>query len=658
MDISTRILELRDKLNKAGYEYYVLDKPTISDYEYDMLMKELIELEEKYPQYQSDTSPTVKIGGAVLDKFSKVKHTIAMMSLGDIFSLEEVDDFCEKIFKVCSDATFVCELKIDGLSVALRYHEGKLVLASTRGNGLIGEDITNNVKTIKSVPLTIPYEPDLEVRGEIFMPKASLVKLNLERKENNEELFQNCRNAAAGSIRQLDSKVVAKRNLDTFIYYYLGDIDTQYHALERLKELGFKVNKEAKVCKNANEIKEYIKYIETIRDNLPYDIDGVVIKVNEIKYHNLIGYTVKVPKWAIAYKFKPEETETKLLNVTFQVGRSGVITPVANFNPVFVQGSTISKATLHNEDYLINKDICEGDTIIIHKAGDVIPEVVGVVLEKRLKDAKPIRMIKKCPCCNSQLIRLEGEADYYCQNPNCKERIINSLIHFASKPAYNIENLGEQLVRLFYNEGYLRNISDIFKLADYKDELMALPKLGKKSIDNLLVNIENSKNNTLDRLIFGLGIPNVGSKVAKIICEKFNTIDDIIKASYEDILTINDIGEVIARDFSNYFKNEYNLKLIAELKMLGLRMDYPRIIVRTNSYFSGKRVVLTGTLKNMGRDEAKVKLELLGANVLSSVSKKCDLVICGENAGSKLTKAQELKIKVIYEDEFIKLLEE
>ena len=658
MEIEARINELRDKLNKAGYEYYVLDNPTISDYEYDLMMKELIELEDKYPQFKSPTSPTVKIGGEVLDKFVKVTHSTPMMSLGDIFSLEEVDDFVSKIKKIAPNATFVCELKIDGLSVSLKYENGHLIQGATRGNGRIGENITSNVKTIKSVPLSIPYLEPLEVRGEIFMPKASLVKLNLEREANGEELFANCRNAAAGSIRQLDSKIVAKRNLDTFIYYYLGPVSSQAEALANLKDLGFKVNPYAKVCQEAIEIKDYINHVATIRDSLPYDIDGVVIKVNEMALHDLIGYTVKVPKWAIAYKFKPEEVETKLLEVTYQVGRSGVITPVANFSPVFVQGSTVAKATLHNEDYLISKDICEGDTIIIHKAGDVIPEVVGPVLDKRVPGAKPIRMIKECPCCHSPLVRYEGEADYYCINPNCEERIINSLIHFASKPAYNIENLGEQIIRLFYKEGYLRDIADIFNLATYREDLIALPKLGPKSIDNLLVNIENSKNNTLDHLIFGLGIPNVGAKVAKIICERFNTIEAILAASYEDILSINDIGNVIARDFTNYFKDENNLKLLTKLKEAGLRMDYPRIEIRTNSYFSGKKVVLTGSLQNLTRDEAKARLELLGASVVSSVSKKTDLVVCGEDAGSKLTKALELNIKVIYEDEFIKLLEE
>lgn len=659
MSVLTRIEELRNILNKAGYEYYVLDRPTMSDYDYDMLMQELIKLETEHPEYKSDTSPTVKIGGLVLDKFSKVTHQRPMMSLGDIFSLEEVDDFVNKILKVTPAASFCCELKIDGLSVALRYQNGKLILGATRGNGRIGEDITNNVKTIKSVPLTIPYDGDLEVRGEIFMPKSSLIKLNEERREAGDELFANCRNAAAGSIRQLDSKVVAKRNLDTFIYYYLGnDITSQSEALDKLKGLGFKVNPLFKVCKNSLEIKEYINEVGKMRDSLPYDIDGVVIKVNEIELHDQIGYTVKVPKWAIAYKFKPEEVETKLINVTFQVGRSGVITPVANFLPVFVQGSTISKATLHNEDYLISKDIHEGDTIVIHKAGDVIPEVVKPIVEKRLPNAAPIRMIKNCPCCNSPLVRLEGEADYYCVNPNCEERIINSLIHFASKPAYNIENLGEQIVRLFYKEGFLKNVSDIFKLHLYEDKLIELPKLGLKSVKNLLANIENSKNNTLDHLIFGLGIPNVGAKVARIICEKFNNIDLILNASYDDIYSINDIGEVIARDFTNFFKEPNNIALINELRSLGLRMDYPIIEVKNNTYFSGKKIVLTGTLEHFSRDEAKAKLESLGANVISAVSKKTDLVIAGSEAGSKLIKAQELNITVINEETFIKYLEE
>ncbi len=655
MDFKERILELREILNKAGYEYYVLDKPTISDYEYDKYMAELIMLEGEHPEMQSSTSPTNKIGGEVLDRFEKVTHTNPMMSLGDVFSLEELEDFLNKILKEAPQATFLCELKIDGLSVSLKYNEGKLIQAATRGNGRVGENITHNVKTIKSVPLEIPYKGEFEARGEIFMPKKSLIKLNEERALAGDELFANCRNAAAGSIRQLDSKITAKRNLDVFLYYYMNPIDTQEHALEELKKLGFKINPLYRHCNNASEVLDYVLEMGKLRETLSYDIDGIVIKVNEISLHDQIGYTVKVPKWAIAYKFKPEEVETKLLDVTFQVGRSGVITPVASFEPVLVQGSVISKATLHNEDYLKEKDLHYGDTVIIHKAGDVIPEVVRPIIEKRVEGAKPIMMTYECPCCHMPLTRLEGEADYFCTNPLCSDRIINSLIHFASKPAYNIDGFGDKLVELFYHEKYINKISDIFKLKDYRSELINLPKLGEKSIDKLLANIEASKKNPLNDLVFGLGIPNVGAKMAKVLCEAYPTMDLLKEAKLEDLSSLDDIGEVIAREVVRYFNNPDNLALIAELKDLGLRMDYPKLVI-TESFFTNKKVVLTGTLNSMGRAEAKKLLEGLGAKNVDSVSKKTDIVIAGSEAGSKLDKARALGIRVMSEDEFLELI--
>ena len=655
MDELERIDELRNILTKAGYEYYVLDKPTMTDYEYDMLMKELIELENKHQEYYSASSPTNRIGGEILTKFEKVTHVTPMMSLSDVFSLEELENFITKIKKDYEDASFICELKIDGLSVALEYEDGLLKRASTRGNGVIGEDITNNVKTIKSVPLSIDYKDKLEVRGEIFMPKASFNKLNKEKEANGEELFQNCRNAASGSIRQLDSKIVAKRNLDVFLYYYLGIVNSQEEALLKLKALGFKVNPYYKHFSNFNEIKEYVNYIESIRETLPYDIDGIVIKVNEMSLHDKIGYTVKVPKWATAYKFTPEEVLTRLEEVTFQVGRSGVITPVANFKPVMVAGSLVSKATLHNEDYIISKDLHEHDYIYVHKAGDVIPEVVRVELSKREPNSKMIQMIKNCPCCHMPLTRLEGEADYYCRNNNCQERVINSLIHFASKSAYDIDSLGDKLVRLLYEEGYLRNISDIFKLKNYEEELKSLPKLGAKSIENLLSAIENSKHNPLNLLLFGLGIPNVGAKAARLICEKFSTMDLLMNASKEELLNINEIGEITALEVINYFNNQTNRELILELKELGLRMDYPTMEVK-QSFFTGKKVVITGTLSIDRKDVKKILMEH-GALPVESVSKKTDIVIYGENAGSKLTKAKELGIRLMNEEEYKKALE-
>lgn len=655
MNVEERINELRKKIDEASYEYYVLDNPKLTDYEYDMLMKELINLETSYPEYYSATSPTNKIGGEILDKFEKVTHSVPMMSLGDVFNQEELIDFDKKIKKVAPNATYLCELKIDGLSVSLRYVKGVLELAATRGNGTIGENITHNVKTIKSVPLKLNSAVDVEVRGEIFMPKKALIKLNEEREINGEELFQNCRNAAAGSIRQLDSRVAAKRNLDVFLYYYMGDIPTQEEALLKIKELGFKINPLYRHCQNIEEVLKYINEMGEKRDSLPYDIDGVVIKVNEMNLHDAIGYTVKVPKWAIAYKFPPEEVETKLVEVTYQVGRSGVITPVANFKPVFVQGSMVSKATLHNEDYLREKDLHENDTIIIHKAGDVIPEVVRVVKEKRDPEAKPILMTKFCPCCHMPLERFPGEADYFCMNPKCEDKIINSLIHFASKGAYDIDTLGDKLVALLYKEGFIKDISSIFTLYEHKEELVKLPGLGEKSISKLLDAIENSKTKPLNFLVFGLGIPNVGAKVAKILCEKFSTMEELRKASYEELSSIDEIGDVIAREVEDFFKRPENNELIDRLIALGLRMDYPKLVIK-ESYFTGKKVVLTGTLSKMGRTEAKSVLEKLGAKTSESVSKKTDIVIAGSEAGSKLQKAQELGIRVMNEEEFLELI--
>lgn len=655
MDIKSRIDYLTEILIKAGKEYYDLDNPTMSDYDYDMYMKELIDLENSYPMYKNDNSPTMRVGGEVLDKFKKVTHKQKMMSLGDVFNEEELHEFINKILEVESDAEFVCELKIDGLSVSLIYENGKLITGATRGNGSVGEDITHNVKTIKTIPLKLDSNINVEVRGEIFMPRKSLIKLNEERINNGEDVFANCRNAAAGSIRQLDSKVCAKRNLDAFIYYYMDEIDTQANALLKLKELGFKVNELFKVCKTYEEIVEYIHYIESIRDDLPYDIDGIVIKVNQMKYHDEIGYTVKVPKWAIAYKFKPEEAITKLKEVVFQVGRTGVITPVAVFEPVLVQGSIISKATLHNEDYLKMHDLHENDTIVIHKAGDVIPEVVSVKTELREQNAKAIRMIERCPSCGEVLVKNPDEADYYCINHNCRSKQINSLIHFASKGCYNIDTLGDKLCELFYDEGYIKDIADIFNLKNHYEELINLPKLGEKSIKKLLENIENSKSNSLERLVFGLGIPNVGLKVAKTLCQKYDTIDKLIDAKEEDLSNIDEIGNIIANNVYRHFKDEENILLINRLKDYGLRMTYHKEEV-VESYFTGKKMVITGTLSDMTRDEAKALLEKLGASVGSSVSKKTDILLCGEDAGSKFDKAKALGVRVMFEEEFLELI--
>ncbi len=653
-----RINELKEKINKANDAYYVNDNPIMEDYEYDRLMDELIKLEEKNPELKTLDSPTNRIGGEVLSKFEKVNHKTKMASLADAFSYDELRDFDKRVKAVAPNATYLCELKIDGLSVSLQYEDGILKLGATRGNGVVGENITHNVKTIKSVPLNVKIKEPLEVRGEIFMPKKSLIALNLEREANEEELFANCRNAAAGSVRQLDSKVAAKRNLDTFIYYYMDDkIKTQEEALIKMKELGFKTNPLYKHCNNIDEVISYIEEMGKKRPDLEYDIDGIVIKVNEIELHDLIGETVKYPKWAIAYKFPPEEVKTKLTSITFQVGRTGVITPVANFNPVFVQGSLISKATLHNEDYVLEKDIHIGDNIIIRKAGDVIPEVVKPVIEDRDGTTIPFEMIKVCPCCGSTLVRNKDEADWYCLNEDCDEKKINKIIHFASKPAYNIDSLGDKLVKQLYEAKYLNDITDVFKLKNYYDELIKLPGLGIKSIDNLIDAIEDSKKNNLDQLIFGLGIRHCGAKVAKLLCKKFKNIDALMTATEEEIKSIGDIGEAIAYEFVKFMSDEKNISLINELKEYNLNMNYDMGEIKEN-YFTNKKCVLTGTLASMGRSEAKKLIESFGGNLSESVSKKTDILILGENPGSKYDKAKSLGIYIMEEKEFLEKIKE
>ena len=627
MDAKNRIEELKEILNQASIDYYVNDNPKMEDYEYDRLMAELIDLEEKNPDLKTPDSPTNRIGGEVLSKFEKVVHPNKMMSLADAFSYDELKDFDKRVKAVAPSATYLCELKIDGLSVSLRYENGVLRLGATRGNGSVGENITHNVKTIKSIPLKLSKPLTLEVRGEIFMPRDSFIKLNLEREENEEELFANCRNAAAGSVRQLDSKVAASRNLDAFLYYNLDqNVKTQEEALTSMKEIGFKVNPLYKHCNNIDEVISYIEEMGEKRPNLPYDIDGIVIKVNEMDLHDIIGETVKYPKWAIAYKFPPEEVSTKLTDIVFQVGRTGVITPVAIFKPVFVQGSLISKATLHNEDYIKEKDIHINDTVIIHKAGDVIPEVVKPIVEERGQDLIEFKMIDKCPCCGSELVRIPGEADYYCLNDYCEDKIVNKIIHFASKPAYNIDSLG--------------------------DNLIVLPGLGEKSINKLIEAVEESKKNNLDLLLFGLGIRHVGAKASKLICKRFKNMDGIMNATLDELVAIPDVGDAIANSLYEYMHNEKSISLINQLRDLGLNMEYDAGEIKEN-YFTNKKCVLTGTLSSMGRSEAKKLIESFGGQLSESVSKKTDILILGENPGSKYDKAKELGIYIMEEPEFL-----
>lgn len=654
-----RMDELIDYINKASYEYYVLDNPTITDQEYDDYYNELLSIEEKYPELKREDSPTNRVGGAVLDKFEKVTHDHPMLSFDDIFNEEEIILFDERIKKVVSTAHYTLEPKMDGLSGSLIYKNGVLVRGATRGDGVTGEDITTNIKTIKSVPLRLTEDIDIEVRGEIYMSKKSFLEANREKIKNGEKEFANPRNAAAGSIRQLDSKVAAKRNLD-FMAYFIPNpedygIKTQKESLEFLRKLGFVTN--YKLNGYAKNVKDIINYIDSLsekRDNLPFEIDGVVLKVDNLEDEKRLGFTSRVPRWGIAYKFPAKEVLTTLKEIKFTVGRTGKITPNAIFSPVHVSGSLVSKATLHNSDYCIDKDVRVGDTISIRKAGDVIPEVVEVKLDRRKEDSVPFKMIENCPMCNSVLVR--KDANHYCKNEHCPSRKIESLIHFSSRDAMYIEGFGESIVEDFYNLGYLKNIDDFYTLDKYKDELMLLEGFGEKSISKLLESASNSKKNSLERLLFGLGIRYVGKKTAKILSKYYKTIDNLIKAYFDELKSINDIGDVIAKSIVDYFSDEKNINLINRLKDLNLNMRYLGEEVNTsNENINGKTFVITGTLSRP-RDEIKEEIEGLGGNVTGSVTKKTDYVIAGEKAGSKLTKANELGIKVLTEEEYNNML--
>lgn len=654
-----RMDELINYINKASYEYYVLDNPTITDQEYDDYYNELLSIEEKYPELKREDSPTNRVGGAVLDKFEKVNHDHPMLSFDDIFNEEEIILFDERIKKVVSTAHYTLEPKMDGLSGSLIYKNGVLVRGATRGDGVTGEDITTNIKTIKSVPLRLTEDIDIEVRGEIYMSKKSFLEANREKIKSGEKEFANPRNAAAGSIRQLDSKVAAKRNLD-FMAYFIPNpedygIKTQKESLEFLRKLGFVTN--YKLNGYAKNVKDIINYIDSLsekRDNLPFEIDGVVLKVDNLEDEKRLGFTSRVPRWGIAYKFPAKEVLTTLKEIKFTVGRTGKITPNAIFSPVHVSGSLVSKATLHNSDYCIDKDVRVGDTISIRKAGDVIPEVVEVKLDRRKEDSVPFKMIENCPMCNSVLVR--KDANHYCKNEHCPSRKIESLIHFSSRDAMYIEGFGESIVEDFYNLGYLKNIDDFYTLDKYKDELMLLEGFGEKSISKLLESASNSKKNSLERLLFGLGIRYVGKKTAKILSKYYKTMDNLIKADFDELKSINDIGDVIAKSIVDYFSDEKNINLINRLKDLNLNMRYLGEEVNTsNENINGKTFVITGTLSRP-RDEIKEEIEGLGGNVTGSVTKKTDYVIAGEKAGSKLTKANELGIKVLTEEEYNNML--
>lgn len=661
--IKKRIDELIDILNKASKEYYVLDNPTITDQEYDDYYSELLRLEEAYPSLKREDSPTLRVGGEAISKFEKVTHKTPMLSFDDIFNEEEIIAFDERIKKTIKNPTYTVEPKMDGLSGSLIYEKGILVRVATRGDGVVGENITANGKTIKSIPLRLNKDIDIEVRGEIYMSKSSFAKANKERELNKEPLFANPRNAAAGSVRQLDSKITAKRNLD-FMAYFIPNpkdygIKTQEESLKFLKELGFVTNyKLNTVAHTAKEIIKDIEKLASIRKELPYEIDGVVLKVNNLDDEEKLGTTARVPRWGIAYKFPAEEVLTTLKEIKFTVGRTGKITPNAIFSPVHVAGSLISKATLHNEDYCLAKDIRVGDTISIRKAGDVIPEVVRVITERRNGTEKKFEMIENCPICNSKIIRKETESDYYCPNNMCPARKIENIIHFASRDAMNIDGMGESVIEDLYNEGFITNITDIYDIDKYQEELINLEGYGKKKIENLKIATEKSKSNSLEKLLFGLGIRNVGAKTAKILAKNYKTLDNLMNATLEELTSINDIGEIIAKSIIDYFKDEENIKIINKLKELGINMNY----INNSGYeekdeFKGKTFVLTGTLINITRDRASEIIENLGGKVSSSVSSKTSVVIVGSSPGSKYDKALELGIPIWKEEEFINKIE-
>ena len=663
MKPSERVLELRALLDRYNYEYYHLNASSVSDAEYDRLMNELIMLENENPELKDPLSPSQRVGGSVASEFKKITHKRLMLSLANAFNEADLRDFDRKVREVLNvdKVTYMAEMKIDGLAMSLDYDKGTLNYAATRGDGTIGEDVTQNVITIKSIPTHINVKEPFEVRGEVYMPKKSLELLNKERLKLNQPLLANARNAAAGSIRQLDSKVAASRKLDAYWYYFVNaqEFNFKKHsdALNFIESLGFRTNPERRLCNGIDEVLAYIEEYTLKRPTLDYDIDGIVIKVNDITKYDMLGYTAKTPKWAIAYKFPPEEVQTKLEDIVFTVGRTGKITPNAVLSPVRVAGSMVQRATLHNEEFITSKDMMIGDIVVIRKAGDVIPEVVKSLKERRTGNEKPFTMITNCPVCGEPLVKVD--AMHFCKNPHCEAKHIEGLIHYSSRDAMDIDGLGEKIVEILFNEKFIRTIPDIYRLYNYRQDVIYMDGFKDKSVDNLLDAIENSKKNSLEKLIFGLGIKEVGAKTAKILAKKYLELDKLMQASYEDLLAIPDIGPISAKSISEYFKDEHNIAMVNELKELNLNMKYlGQVESDSSSPFFGKTVVLTGTLSKMGRKEATEMLENLGAKVAGSVSKKTDYVIFGVDAGSKLDKARELGVATLDEESFLELMDE
>lgn len=652
-----RILEVRAILDRLSYEYYVLDTPSASDQEYDRYYQELLMLEEQFPEYFDVNSPSQRVGGTVLEGFQKITHKRMMLSLGNAYNLEDLQAFDGRVRGEVANPEYVVELKIDGLAMSILYRDGRFVQAVTRGDGTVGEDVTNNVKTIKSIPMRIAMEGEVELRGEVYMPKKSFIDLNEKREAQGEELFANPRNAAAGSIRQLDSSIAASRKLDAFWYYFVNaqeyGIHTHASAMDQMDELHIRTNQERKLCKNIQEVWDYIVEMSEKRHELPYEIDGIVIKLNDLSDQERMGYTVKTPRWAIAYKFPAEEVQTRLLNIVLSVGRTGRITPNAVLEPVRVAGTSVAAATLHNEDMIKNKDVRINDIVVVRKAGDIIPEVVRPVIERRDEHQAPYIFPSECPICSSKLVRFEDEASHYCINQDCPARVVESMIHFASRDAMDIDTLGDKKIEFFHKQGLLNTIEDIYHLKDHKEEILALEGIKEKSYQKLIDAIEASKQNPLEDLIFGLGIRQVGKKAAKILAKKYLIIDALMNAQIEDLTAIKDIGEITAKSIKAFFEEERNVELIEHLKALGLNMTSEAEEV-LQSRFTDQTVVLTGSLTQLTRNEAKAILERLGANVSGSVSKKTDLVIYGEAAGSKLEKARALGVPVMDEATFMK----
>lgn len=662
-DPKKRIDQLSEDLEKYNYEYYVNNQSSITDAEFDNLMQELIMLETKYPEFKHKISPTSRVGGTVVEAFTEIKHKRMMLSLGDIFNIDEVIDFDRKVRDVLhtDEVEYMAELKIDGLAMSIDYVDGKLNYCATRGNGTVGEDVTTNVVTIKTIPTSIKVNKPLEVRGEVYMPKESLNQLNDWCLANNKPLFANCRNAAAGSIRNLDSSVAASRKLEAFLYYFVNanefGITKHSEALEYIERLGFRTNKDRRLCKNINEVVKYIEEYTIKRPELEYDIDGIVIKVNDLTKYDQIGYTAKTPKRAIAYKFPPEEVVTQLRDIVLTVGRTGKITPNAILSPVRVAGSLIQRATLHNEDFIREKDLRIGDFVIIRKAGDVIPEVVRAIKERRNGSEKEFFMDEKCPVCGEKLTKVD--AMHFCLNEKCLARNIEQLIHFCSKECMDIDGMGDKVVEQFFNQGFIKDIPSIYEINNFYNDILEIDGWREKSINNLLNAVEKSKSNSLERLIVAFGIDGVGSKTAKTLAKIFHTMDSLISVDLENLLGIPDVGPVVGNSVIEFFKKESNIEMINKLKSYNVNMTYlGSDTINKDNIFYNKKVVLTGSLEKYGRKEASNILEDLGAKVSESVSKATNIVIYGSEAGSKLTKATALGIRTMNEEEFMKILEE